>query len=257
VLVVQRALGHAHALVAGQRHGVEPDPLAGRWPRQVEGEIGVEEDPVLEGQHPGHAVAEVGGRRGPLHAARLLVAHHRAPQPEPHAGRARAVAAVGEAQLHAGAVERGLLVGAELERCPLGHLRAGLQVGVVTLARGQLGPPDRHGVGPDHLGLLVAGADRHGQPQHPAAGPGHDQVEGQALQRHRPHQLQREAGQAELVARGPLDGAGTQRRHRAPVLVERVPGPTGVLRGYEVGAARLVQRLGGHPPSLLACLFRA
>src|SRR4029450_3062451 len=79
---------------------------------------------------------------------------------------------------------------------------------------------------------------------------GHVDVDGQALDGHRTHQFEREPGEAEAVARPPLDRPGGQRGHCAAVLVAGIPRPPGVPGRDEVGAAGLEQRLDGHPRSL-------
>jgi hypothetical protein len=147
-------------------------------------------------------------------------------------------------------VERRLVLGIERQRRLVARLGPRFEEAGVALAAGQVGVPHRHRVGPHDLGLEVAGADRHADAEHPAPWPGHVDVDGQAFDRHGPHQLERQPGQAEAVARPPLDRPRDERGDRATVLMAGVPRAPGVPGRDEVGAAGLVQRLDGHPLSL-------
>ena len=117
----------------------------------------------------------------------------------------------------------------------------------MAFARGEVGPADGDGVGTHDLDLEVARAHRHGDAEHAATGPGDGHVDGQRFEWHGPHQLDRQPGDAELVARAALDDPCHQCGDRAAVLMARIPRSAGVLGGEEIGTARCEQRLVGHP----------
>ena len=66
--------------------GVQADPLAFRFPVQVDGELRVDEVPAGDVEFPGEAVAAVGDGEHPLKRAGLLIRHQRVAQPCPDAG---------------------------------------------------------------------------------------------------------------------------------------------------------------------------
>ena len=100
-------------------------------------------------------------------------------------------------------------------------------------------------VGADHLDLEVTGAERHRRCRDPVAGPRDRDVDGERLQRYRPHQLHGQAGHGEARTGGLFGGAGDERGHGTAVLVAGIPRTAGVLGGDEVGP-RGEQRLVGH-----------
>ncbi len=70
-------------------HGTHPDPLAARESIDVEGDVGIDEQPLERVEGLGVAVGEVGHDRQPLERRQLLPLEQAAGEPEPRVARNR------------------------------------------------------------------------------------------------------------------------------------------------------------------------
>src|SRR5207244_9289606 len=108
-LVPQAALAEADAVARRPGGGLEADPLAGRHPVEVDGEVRVDEGVTLEArQHPADAVAEVGRGGDAAERRGRLAGHQRDAQADPVGRPPGSVEAAGdEAMLDRVGVEGG------------------------------------------------------------------------------------------------------------------------------------------------------